>query len=121
MIAQRKIVPYTVPAFREETMSPAPTPVAAMINPGPTILSRLPKVEGTSVLGSRSLATSAIFTFLHARYRDIPWHIRHWSRSEYNGADGGESRWVRESVESAQDQYVTALRHVAGKLYPSPD
>src|ERR671917_2534964 len=62
MIAQRKIVPYTVPAFREETMSPAPTPVAAMIRPGPTILSRLPKVEGTSVLASRSPVTSAIFT-----------------------------------------------------------
>src|SRR5918998_1837377 len=61
MIAQRKIVPYTVPAFREETMSPAPTPVAAMIRPGPTILSRLLKVEGTSVLTSRSPVTSAIF------------------------------------------------------------
>jgi hypothetical protein len=28
---------------------------------------------------------------------------------------------IHESVESAQDQYVTALRHVAGKSYPSPD
>src|SRR5215203_818396 len=28
---------------------------------------------------------------------------------------------VHESVELAQDQCVTALRHVAGKSYPSPD
>jgi len=28
---------------------------------------------------------------------------------------------VHESIESAQDQYVTALRHTAGKSYPSPD
>jgi hypothetical protein len=28
---------------------------------------------------------------------------------------------IHESVESAQDQYVTALRHAAGKSYPSPD
>src|SRR3712207_8082779 len=53
------LLPYTT-LFRSETISPAPTPVAAMIRPGPTILSRLPKVEGTSVLTSRSLATSAI-------------------------------------------------------------
>jgi len=71
-MAQRKIIPYSVPAFREETISPAPTPVAAMIKPGPTNLSQLPKVEGASVLASRSSARSAIFTFLHARYRDIP-------------------------------------------------
>src|ERR687898_379291 len=92
-MAQRKIIPYSVPAFREETISPAPTPVAAMIKPGPTNLIRLPKVEGASVLASRSSATSAIFTFLHARYRDIPWHIRHKSLSEHNGAGWGESRW----------------------------
>lgn len=62
IIAQRKIVPYTVPAFSEEIMFPAPTPVAAMIRPGPTILSRLPKEEGTSVLTPRSPVTSTIFT-----------------------------------------------------------
>jgi hypothetical protein len=28
---------------------------------------------------------------------------------------------IHECVESAQDQYVMALRHAAGKSYPSPD
>src|SRR5829696_5483876 len=59
-MAQRKIVPYTVPAFREETMSPAPTPVAAMIRPGPTIRNRLPKVLGASVSAGRPPATSVM-------------------------------------------------------------
>lgn len=63
-IAQIKIVPYCVPAASEVTMSPAPTPVAATTNPGPTSFSRLPHVEGASRLStdSRSAppATSAI-------------------------------------------------------------
>src|SRR5215207_2150507 len=68
-MAQRKIVPYTVPAFREETMSPAPTPVAAMIRPGPTIRSRLPKVLGTCVSAGCPPATSAMGPLPRSRLR----------------------------------------------------
>ena len=34
---------------------------------------------------------------------------------------GYQQTTIHQSVESAQDQYVTALRHTAGKSYPSPD
>jgi hypothetical protein len=48
--AQTNTVPYSVPAVREETMSPDPTPVAATTSPGPINLRRLPQVEGASCL-----------------------------------------------------------------------
>src|SRR3712207_3302211 len=79
-MAHRKIVPYTVPALREETMSPAPTPVAAMIRPGPTIRSRLPNVLGASV--ERPPATSAMGPLPALAF---PRYIRHYPRPEHNG------------------------------------
>jgi len=48
--AQTNTVPYSVPAVREETMSP--TPVAATTSPGPINLRRLPQVEGASCLAA---------------------------------------------------------------------
>src|SRR5919107_2875084 len=54
MIAQTSTVPYSVPAVSEETMSPAPTPVAATTRPGPINLRRLPQVEGASPLAADS-------------------------------------------------------------------
>jgi len=72
MMAQIRTIPKSVPATREEIMSPAPTPVTAMTMPGPTYLRRVPKVEGASALASRPSATSAIFTLPYTRYRDIP-------------------------------------------------
>src|SRR5215213_4731364 len=58
--AQTRTIPKSVPATRDETMSPAPTPVTAMTMPGPTYFSRLPKVLGASVSAWRPPATSAI-------------------------------------------------------------
>src|SRR3712207_7665159 len=80
-MVHRKIVPYTVPALREEPMSPAPTPVAAMIRPGPTSRSRLPKVLGASVSAGRPPATSAIGPLPLS----FPRYIRHYPRPEHNG------------------------------------
>src|SRR3712207_2252517 len=85
MMAQRKIVPYTVPAFSEETISPAPTPVAAMIRPGPTIRNRLPKVLGASASAGRPPTTSAMGPLLRARPQGSPRYIRHYPRGEHNG------------------------------------
>src|ERR687894_2851767 len=84
-MAQRKIVPYTVPAFKEETMSPAPTPVAAMIRPGPTIRSRLPKVLGASVSAGRPPATSVIGDLPRSCPQRYPRSIRHQPLPEHNG------------------------------------
>jgi hypothetical protein len=47
MIAQIKTVPKFVPADNEETMSPAPTPVAATTRPGPTNFKLPMKLRGT--------------------------------------------------------------------------
>src|SRR5918998_2910142 len=44
--AQIRTVPKLVPADSDETMSPAPTPVAATTSPGPTYLSLPPSVDG---------------------------------------------------------------------------
>src|ERR671914_244581 len=59
-IAQMRAVPKRVPATREVTMSPAPTPVAAITRPGPTIRRRPPKLDGASLAtaGSLTLAIS---------------------------------------------------------------
>ena len=63
-IAQIRTVPNSVPAVSEETMSPAPTPVAATTSPGPIRRSLLLQVEGTSLPAALSLpappVTSAI-------------------------------------------------------------
>src|ERR687894_567493 len=48
MTAQIRMVPNSVPAVSDETMSPAPTPVAATTRPGPTSLSRRPQLDGAS-------------------------------------------------------------------------
>ena len=50
--AQTNTVPYSVPAVREETISPDPTSVAATTSPGPINLRRLPQVEGASCLAA---------------------------------------------------------------------
>jgi len=60
MMAYMRTIPKSVPATREETMSPAPTPVTAMTMPGPTCLSRLPRVEGAAILAARSSVTSVM-------------------------------------------------------------
>src|SRR4028119_335747 len=44
--AQIRIVPNSVPAVSEETMSPAPTPAAATPRPGPMSLTRVPHPDG---------------------------------------------------------------------------
>src|SRR4028118_519901 len=46
--AQIRIVPNSMPAVSEETMSPAPTPVAATTRPGPMSFSRFPQLDGAS-------------------------------------------------------------------------
>src|SRR5688500_16915081 len=65
--AHRRTIPKSVPATREETMSPAPTPVTAMTMPGPAYLNRRPRVDGACVLEAPSSVTSAICTFPHTR------------------------------------------------------
>src|ERR687894_1703066 len=63
MTAQIRMVPNSVPAVSEETISPAPTPVAATTRPGPMSLSRLPQVDGASppsAVRSEPPATSAM-------------------------------------------------------------
>src|ERR687896_219960 len=79
--AQIRTIPKSVPATSDETMSPAPTPVTAMTMPGPTYLSRLPKVLGASVSAGRPPATSAIGPLPLS----FPRYIRHYPRPEHNG------------------------------------
>src|SRR5215210_4529857 len=74
--AQRRTIPKSVPATREETMSPAPTPVTAMTMPGPAYLNRRPRVDGACVLEAPSSVTSAISPLTHARQQTH--HIRHY-------------------------------------------
>src|SRR5215208_4200872 len=74
--AHRRTIPKSVPATREETMSPAPTPVTAMTMPGPAYLNRRPRVDGACVLEAPSSVTSAICPLPHARQRTR--RIRHY-------------------------------------------
>src|SRR5215213_4485468 len=74
--AHRRTIPKSVPATREETLSPAPTPVTAMTMPGPAYLNRLPRVDGACVLKAPSSVTSAICPLPHARQRTH--RIRHY-------------------------------------------
>jgi hypothetical protein len=80
MIAQIRTVPNSVPAVSEETMSPAPTPVAATTSPGPIRRSLLLQVEGTSLLATLCLpappVTSAISSPSHASGSHITYHSR---------------------------------------------
>src|SRR5215213_2426939 len=71
-----RTIPKSVPATREETMSPAPTPVTAMTMPGPAYLNRCPRVDGACVLEAPSSVTSAICPLPHARQRTH--RIRHY-------------------------------------------
>ena len=89
MIAQIRTVPNSVPAVSEETMSPAPTPVAATTSPGPIRRSLLLQVEGTSLLAALPLpappVTSAISCPSHASGS----HITYQSRSPDNPVSRG--------------------------------
>jgi hypothetical protein len=67
--AHSRTIPKSVPATREETMSPAPTPVTAMTIPGPAYLNRRPRVDGACVLEAPPSVTSTICPLTHARQR----------------------------------------------------
>src|ERR687896_1621809 len=67
--AHSRTIPKSVPATREETMSPVPTPVTAMTIPGPAYLNRRPRVDGACVLEAPPSVTSTICPLTHARQR----------------------------------------------------
>ena len=71
--AQMRTVPKLVPADNDETISPAPTPVAATTSPGPTYLSFPPNVVGARSSAGLS-ATSAMASPFESPSRS---HIRH--------------------------------------------
>ncbi len=99
-MAQIRTVPKSVPATREEIISPAPTPVTAMTTPGPTSLRRYPHVPGARSVPPAGLSvTSDIRLLPHsppnatAYYTTmcLPWQTQ---------ANSGITSWAKRSTRS---------------------
>ena len=73
MTAQIRMVPNSVPAVSEETMSPAPTPVAATTRPGPMSLSRFPQLDGASSAAASPVGLSVTSDMGSPSRIPFPW------------------------------------------------